>query len=246
MWRTWFQQKKPVEAPPDRAWRWLPSHCAICHSWPHAPLCDACISRFAPPLHRCTRCALPLAKPAQQCGPCLKSPPPWDLCLTATAYKWPWNELIAEFKFHPKPGWAGSLATLMWSATGTEDALAAADWVLPMPLSVQRLTERGFNQALLLARQLSPHKTDPYLLLRTRHTAAQHTLPRAQRLSNLASAFAVDPLRAHDVRGKRVVLLDDVMTSGATFNAAAQALRQAGAAHICALSLARTESGQED
>jgi ComF family protein len=175
----------------------------------------------------------------------LTSPPPLDQCLTATSYAWPWNQLIVDFKFHQKAGWAGPLATLMVSATGAEDVLDAADCVIPIPLSAQRLSERGYNQALLLAQQLSPQKTEAKLLLRTRHTVAQRTLPRTERLSNLAGAFAVDPLRVRQIQGRRIVLVDDVMTSGASLHTAAQALRQAGAAHIGALVLARTESELE-
>ena len=133
----------------------------------------------------------------------------------------------------------------MLSAPGIEDMLDEADWVLPIPLSPQRLAERGYNQALLLANQLSPSKTDAHLLLRTRHTPAQRTLPRAERLSNLQGAFAVEPLRAQEIRGKRVVLVDDVMTSGASLHTAAQVLRQAGAQHVSAIVLARTEAESE-
>ncbi len=110
-----------------------------------------------------------------------------------------------------------------------------------MPLSRQRLQQRGYNQAWELARQLAPGKASPDLLLRIRDTPPQSALPRAERLRNVKAAFAVDPLRQTEVRGKRVVLMDDVMTSGASLFAAAQALRDAGAAHITGLVLARTE-----
>ena len=113
-------------------------------------------------------CALPLPHPAKRCGTCLKTPPPLDLCLTATAYAWPWVDLIARFKFKHRAGWAGPLATLMLSAAWVEDTLDAADWVLPIPLSAERLSERGYNQAWLLARQLRPTKADAQMLLRTR------------------------------------------------------------------------------
>ncbi|PUE09222.1 phosphoribosyltransferase [Limnohabitans sp. T6-5] len=244
MWAKLFRKLSSPLAPhrPDGTWGWLPSRCAVCRSWPHAPLCDLCISRFAPPVQRCSTCALPLPALTAQCGSCIKSPPPLDSCLTATAYAWPWIELIAKLKFQQQAGWAGPLATLMLSAPGVEDALDATDWVLPIPLSPQRLAERGYNQALLLADKLSPPKTDARLLLRTRHTPAQRTLPRAERLSNLQGAFAVEPLRAQEIRGKRVVLVDDVMTSGASLHTAAQVLRQAGASHISAIVLARTET----
>jgi ComF family protein len=130
----------------------------------------------------------------------------------------------------------------MLSAPWVEDTLAKADTVLPIPLSPERLAERGYNQSLLLARQLSPDKTDDRLLLRTRHTPSQRSLPRAERLANLVGAFAVDPLRVAEIRGQRIVLVDDVMTSGASLHTAAQVLRQAGAAHISAVVLARTEA----
>ena len=128
----------------------------------------------------------------------------------------------------------------MRSTPWVEPALEQADLVVPMPLARERLAERGYNQALLLARHLAPDKTDATLLLRTRHTAAQSALTRAERLQNVQGAFAVEPLRAHELRGRRVVLVDDVMTTGASLRAAASALRLAGAAHITALVFART------
>jgi len=115
--------------------------------------------------------------------------------------------------------------------------------VLPMPLSRERLKERGFNQALLLARALAPTKTRAQLLLRVQDTPAQSSLSRAQRLRNVQHAFAIDPLRQTSIREKRVVLVDDVMTSGATLAAAARSLRRAGAAHIAAVVFARAERG---
>jgi ComF family protein len=157
------------------------------------------------------------------------------------AYAWPWSHCIAEFKFGGRPGWAAALATVMRSTPWVEPALDQADRVLPMPLARERLAERGFNQALLLAQRLAPGQTDASLLLRTRHTPAQSALKRAERLRNVQGAFAVAPLRARELRGQRVVLVDDVMTSGASLHAAALTVRQAGAAHVTALVFARTE-----
>lgn len=220
----------------------LPSRCAICQSWPNAPLCEACISQFAQPQNRCLSCALPLPLSIQRCGACLRNPPPLDRCITATRYEWPWVDLIVRFKFQEQAGWDHHLATLMLSAPGAEDALDAADWVLPIPLSTQRLAERGYNQSWLLARALSPAKADAHLLLRTRDTPSQRTLPRSERLTSLVGAFAVEPLRAAQLRGKTVLLIDDVMTSGASLHTAARVLRQAGVVHVNALVLARTEA----
>lgn len=157
------------------------------------------------------------------------------------SYTWPWTQLVGQFKFQNDPAWAQALATLMQSAPGVEDALDAADVILPMPLSAQRLAERGFNQALQLAKFLSPLKTQPYTLLKLRHTAQQSTLKRSERLQNLAGALAVAPLRASSLRGQHVLLIDDVMTSGASLNTAARVLKQVGAQSVKGLVFARTE-----
>ncbi|RYF73086.1 MAG: ComF family protein, partial [Comamonadaceae bacterium] len=212
----------------------IPSECAVCRSWPARPVCDACVARFAPPAVRCTTCAMPVRSGARQCNDCALHPPPLDACLAACSYEWPWPDCIAQFKFHGEVGWAGPFAKLMRSTPWVEPAVDSSDFVLPMPLAVARLRERGFNQALELARRLSPTKTDATLLLRTRDTPAQRGLSRAERLRNLRGAFAVEPFRATELPGRRVVLVDDVMTSGASLFAAAEVLRTAGALHITA------------
>ncbi|HSH89485.1 MAG TPA: ComF family protein, partial [Ramlibacter sp.] len=199
------------------------------------------VARFAQPRQRCLRCAIPISPGLTECGGCVRHPPPVDATYTAVSYDYPWSTLVAQYKFNGQAGWAQAFATLMRSAPWVEPALDAAGLVLPMPLSSERLAERGFNQALALARCLAPAKTDAQLLLRVRHSPAQVTLDRRQRLANVKGAFAIEPLRALEVKGKAVVLVDDVMTSGASIFTAARVLRQAGAAHITALVLARTD-----
>ena len=218
-----------------------PAQCAVCHSWPAQPVCEACVVRFAQPQPRCLTCALPVPAGVGQCGRCLRQPPPLDRCFAAVRYGYPWSALVTQFKFHGQPGWAGSLATLLRSAPWVEPALDEADLVLPMPLSRERLAERGFNQALVLARALAPGKVRSDLLLRVRDTPAQAELGLAARLRNVKGAFAVEPLRVADICDRRIVVVDDVMTSGASLFAAAHALRQAGAARITAVVLARTD-----
>ncbi len=225
--------------------RRVSSQCAVCLAWPAQPVCDDCVERFAQPLARCSTCAMPLACGTSQCGACVREPPPLDACVAAVAYGYPWSRLVVEFKFQERPGWAASLALLMRSAPWVEPALDAADIVIPMPLSPKRLRERGFNQALQLARHLAPDKTDAALLLRIRHTPPQTDLHRAQRLANVQHAFAIEPLRVQALVGKRLVLVDDVMTSGASLHAAARVLRQAGASHVTALVLARADLAQD-
>lgn len=223
----------------------LPSRCAVCHAWPGQPVCEACINLFAQPKPRCTRCALVVADAAAPCTACRstqKDGSPLDASLAAVSYGYPWAGLVQEFKFREHPAWARSMALLMRSAPWVEPALDAADWVLPMPLSTPRLQSRGFNQSWLLAQALSPAKARPQWLLRIRDTPAQSSLARKGRLSNVANAFAIDPLRQRDLEGKKVLLVDDVMTSGASLRAAALPLRQAGVRQITALVFARAES----
>lgn len=219
----------------------LPSQCAVCHAWPSQPVCEACVAQFAQPVSRCTTCALPLPSGMRQCGACTVEPPPLDRALAAVPYAYPWSRLVVDFKFKQHTGWASSLATLMRSAPWVEPALDASDLLIPMPLSRERLALRGFNQALVLARALEPSKVVADVLLRIQDTPPQRTLPRKERLHSVRHAFAVDPLYASRLKGQRVVLLDDVMTSGASLHAAARVVRQAGAAHITALVFARTE-----
>ena len=223
----------------------LPSRCAVCHAWPGQAVCEACIGLFAQPKPRCTRCALVVADAAATCTACRsthKDGSPLDASLAAVSYGYPWAGLVQEFKFREQPAWARSMALLMRSAPWVEPALDAADWVLPMPLSTPRLQSRGFNQSWLLAQALSPAKARPQWLLRIRDTPAQSSLARKERLSNVANAFAIDPLRQRDLEGKKVLLVDDVMTSGASLRAAALPLRHAGVRQITALVFARAES----
>lgn len=228
----------------------LPSQCAVCHAWPSTRVCAACTARFAQPVPRCTRCALRVPDGVAVCGACLRAPPLFDRCLAAVDYAYPWSGVLADFKFHADPGWAAALTALVRTTPGLAPALDAADLVLPIPLSPERLRERGFNQAWLLARQLAPAKAHPALLLRL-HTGDlqadqvhQAQLPRAERLRHLRGAFAVEPTQAAGLRGRHVVLIDDVMTTGATLHAAAMALREAGVASLCAVVFARTEPQQ--
>jgi ComF family protein len=219
----------------------LPGQCAVCRAWPAQPVCDHCVARFAQPVARCRRCALPVAPGVAECGRCLRSAPPLDACHAAVSYEYPWSGLIGQFKFNGHAGWSRVFAVLMRSAPWVEPALDQADLVLPMPLSTQRLAERGFNQSLVLARALAPGRVACGLLLKVRDTTAQAALNRRERLLNVKGAFAIEPLRAQQLRGRDVVLVDDVMTSGASLFTAAQVLRDAGARRVTALVLARTD-----
>ena len=229
----------PIRLPLLRAW---PSQCLICRAWPARTLCADCVGRFAAPTRRCDGCALPVPAGVTRCGACLREPPPFDRCRVAVAYAWPWAGCIARFKFQQDPGLAGALAELLAAAPDVNDELAQAALVLPMPLSAERLAERGYNPAQLLAERLAPGRVRADVLLRVRHGTPQRGLARAERLRNVRGAFALDPACAAALRDRRVVLVDDVMTTGASLAEAARALRSAGTAHITALAFARTDA----
>lgn len=231
----------------------LASQCAVCRSWPARPVCAACVSRFSPLVTRCTSCAVGLPngqrQSVRQCGACIRQAPPLDACFAAVTYTFPWSGLLADYKFGHQPGWAGFFADQLLQTPGLPEALLgleAADLIIPMPLSAQRLESRGFNQAWELTQALTRRSgssglPDARLLLRIRHTLPQAQLKREARLQNIKGAFVMDPLRASELRHRRVVLVDDVMTSGASMFAAAQALRDAGAVHVTGVVFARTE-----
>jgi ComF family protein len=182
------------------------------------------------------------------CGTCAIEAPPLDRAFAGVAYAYPWSTLVAGYKFGERHGWAAFFAGLLLQSPGLAQVfgeLGPEDWLLPIPLSAERLQARGFNQAwelcAALARQTqTPARPDAGLLLRVRHTRPQSQLKRKERLANVRSAFQVDPLRAAELRDRRVLLVDDVMTSGASLYTAAQALRDAGAAHVTAVVFART------
>jgi ComF family protein len=161
--------------------------------------------------------------------------------LTAVTYGHPWSDCIAKFKFHGDVGLARQLAQLMRNAPWVEPALEMADSVIAVPLSASRLRERGFNQAYELAKHLEPQKADGRSLLRLEHSDHQVGASRAERLAQASNTFWVDPMRLPSLKGKRVVLIDDVMTTGATLFEAARTLRKAGVTHISGLVFARAQ-----
>lgn len=217
----------------------LPSQCLICRAWPARPLCDACAERFRADVRRCDSCAEPVPAGITRCGACLTDPPPLSRCIAALPYEWPWWLYIRRFKFQHDLGLVGTLGRLLLAAPGAAELLEQTDCVLPIPSSAERLAERGYNPALLIARAVAPRHCRRDLLHRPVDQPPQRSLKRAERLHNVRGTFAIDAKHTPDLDGKRVVLVDDVMTTGATLHEAARVLRRAGAASVAALVLAR-------
>lgn len=232
-----------------RAAHW-PGTCQVCGHWPSQPVCSTCEARFAPPRWRCQGCARLLERDSGLCGACSTAAAPraLQMCVAAVDYAFPWDGLVAEFKFRNQPGWAGPLAELVLRRPEACHLMRTCNRLVPIPVTSARLAERGYNQAWELAKALHQRAACasllamPEALVRVRETADQHLLPREQRLHNLRGAFAAHPDHAARLAQTHVLLVDDVTTTGATLQAAAQALQQAGAARISALVLARTPS----
>lgn len=221
----------------------IPSQCAVCRGWGTQAICTACTERFAAPVPRCERCALQVPSGVSTCGACLVDPPSFDGALAAVDYAHPWSTLIAQFKFHAAMDLSQAFSTSLHAAQQQRAGSPAPDLLLPVPLSAQRLRERGYNQAWELTRRvarLRDAKADPHLLLRVKDTPHQLALPPDQRSANVRGAFAVEPLRRAELRGRSVAVIDDVMTTGATFGEIARVLKQAGASRVEAWALART------
>lgn len=159
-------------------------------------------------------------------------------------YAYPWDALISRLKFNDALDLANALAQRVADVVDGAGG-ARPHWVLPVPLSAQRLRERGYNQAWELARRVARSlgcKADAKLLLRVKDTPHQLALPREQRAANVRGAFLVEPRRTHELRGCDVAVVDDVMTTGATGAEIARTLKQAGAHSVRLWVVARTPS----
>lgn len=230
----------------------LPNCCALCGNMSHSAICAACDAAYwNEPRLRCTVCAAPLnpghahsrragRSGVYRCDVCRTTQPPFDATLTLADYRAPLDGLARALKFRARLALGAEFARRLARRIDDEhDAVGDIDVLAPIPLAHGRLASRGYNQAWAIARPLARRlgvSAMPTLLVRVAETAPQSRLDRQARRDNVASAFAV----AHDVAGFHVVLVDDVMTSGATLSAAAQALKAAGAARVTNVVALRT------
>ncbi|KRA41488.1 ComF family protein [Pseudoxanthomonas sp. Root630] len=220
------------------ACRWLlPPRCVICReSGAYGfDLCLNCTQSLPWNHAACMRCGLPLPVPGE-CGACLTTPPPVTTTAAAFVYGFPIDRLVPRFKFHQDLAAGRLLAEL---AAGPLGQAPRPEALIPIPLHASRLRERGYDQALELARPLARSLSMSLVadrLVRQRATAAQSELHADARQRNVARAFGAvgrGPLPRH------VALLDDVMTTGATLHAAARTLLAAGVTRVDAWVIAR-------
>ncbi|HYE51753.1 MAG TPA: ComF family protein [Azospirillaceae bacterium] len=207
-------------------------------------LCPDCWKRMAFIARpHCERCGLPFefeAPDTALCGGCAAVPPAYGRCRAVLAYDDASRPLLLAFKHGDRTDAAAAFGP--WLARAGAELLKDADLLVPVPLHRWRLFARRYNQAALLARaagRAAGVAAAPDLLLRRRRTPSQGGLSRAGRARNVAGAFAVRPGRDALVRGARIVLVDDVYTTGATAEECARVLLRAGAARVDVLALAR-------
>ncbi|MEQ9327294.1 MAG: ComF family protein [Rhodospirillales bacterium] len=224
----------------------LPPRCGSCGAIVDAPhsLCIECWRRMrfvSAPL--CHACGVPFefdAGPEAMCADCHASAPPYRRARAALVYDDASRPVIIRFKHADRTDLAPLLARLLVQAG--RDLLAECDLVVPVPLHRNRLLFRRYNQSALLARLVARAAARPMLadaLVRQRATPPQGRLGRRQRLRNIAGAIAVRPVRRERLLGRRILLIDDVMTTGATVSACVRALRRAGAESVDVLTIAR-------
>lgn len=208
-------------------------------------LCEVCwvsLPRMEDPT--CFRCALPLSNDTNTawplCGPCLERQVPYLWVIAAALYEDPLKACLLRWKYQHEHAMAGPLAQLLIEEVLKRTSSAGWDLVVPVPLHPTRARERGFNQSQILASAVSRAiqlPTETQALIRVRPTTSQSELKMSERVENVRGAFRVrHPQR---ISGQRVLLVDDIFTTGATASACALALRGAGAQEVALLVLAR-------
>ena len=218
----------------------IPTVCHCCsavneHRIPN--LCDSCWQKLPWLSNRCASCAIPLETDNSVCGQCLNSPPSFDRTTAAVCYKAPISSMINRLKHNQDLSCASTLADVF--IRNIDESTQRPDVIIPMPLHWRRQFTRGFNQSDCLARCIGKRlsiQVSTKMLRRVKHSAPQQGLNRKQRLKNLDNCFRARAIET-DVK---IALFDDVITTGATMEIAARALKSAGANNVVAWSIART------
>ena len=220
-------------------------NCILCTSAEansHA-VCRACLNDLPwHPKTSCPQCGLASSGTdlnAIVCGSCLNSPPDFDVTKAVFLYAYPVDAMMLRYKY----GNMLNLGDTFGEFLAEKTLLETIDVIIPMPMHPQRLKERGFNQALEVAKVLCKnHKEilDYKSVERQTLTPPQASLPLKERVKNIKGAFKVKADKLDKLQGKRIAIIDDVMTTGASLNELAKTLKKAGAAHVECWVIART------
>lgn len=219
----------------------LEQHCLLCarHNGSELGVCKACLNDL--PWHtspQCPQCGL--LSNGLTCGSCLNSAPHYDATHTLFTYDFPLDRLLQHYKYRDLLPLANTFATLLHQNKLSQRINTnKTDLIVPMPMHDKRLQERGFNQAMEIARIIAKNtgiKLDYTACQRTKLTAPQASLPLKDRIKNIRGVFDC----TQSLQGLNIAVVDDVMTSGASLNELAKTLKQAGAAHVECWVIART------
>lgn len=221
----------------------LAQDCLLCGAGAaQALLCSACAQDLPRlPDALCPRCAAP-SPDSRLCGSCLRETPHFDASHACLRYAFPVDRLVQAFKYHQQLNLAAYFAALMARHFLAQQHTERIDMVIPLPLSHERLRERGYNQSLEIARPFAHACQLPLQhqqVARIRHTAPQALLPWSERQQNMRQAFVCK----QRLDGQHVLIIDDVMTSGASLNEFARTLKAQGAARVSNWVLARAYHG---
>ena len=230
----------------NRMARAIPHSCALCDARSATRLCPDCKQQFfSARISRCSCCALPLPSAQAEtvyCGNCIRQRPAFDATIAVTDYAPPVDQMVLALKFGGKLGIAHLFAELMREAA-LQKRIDLPTILIAVPLSQQRLAQRGFNQALEIGKPLSRLLSTPLdakLAQRIRDTSAQALLAPEQRHKNMRQAFAITDRHLKRLRGAHVGIVDDVLTTGATLNELAATLKRSGATRVTNFVFART------
>jgi len=208
-------------------------NCLMCAaSTSELSLCERCIDSLnLAPSPSCPQCGL--TTQGEHCGQCLKSTPAYDTTKALFSYTFPTSAILQHYKYNNALFLSQTFGALFSEQIATNNQYKEIDLIIAMPLHADRIKERGFNQSLEIAKTMAKQLSIPLdktSCMRIKNTAPQASLPLKARLKNMRGAFQIN--MRDNIKGKRIAIVDDVMTTGASLNELAKILKKAGATHV--------------